>query len=246
MPTLATTKPFVGRAQDYPAGTQIPPHRHVGHQIIHAVAGVMRVESEGGLWVTPPGRAVWMPADRAHAIRCVTEVRMRTVYFDPSAASLGVDRASVEVWSVSGLMREILTRLATDATPKGAPHLLALLALEIDAVAAEPAALPHPSHPGLRRIAAALTEDPADARSLRQWAATLGLGERTLIRRFLAETGMSFRQWRRQARMIAALERLGAGGAVTTVALDVGYGDPSAFIAAFRETFGCAPGAYFS
>ena len=38
---------------------------------------------------------------------------------------------------------------------------------------------------------------------------------------------------------------LAAGQAVTSVALDVGYDSPSAFISAFRVTFGQTPGEYF-
>ena len=42
----------------------------------------------------------------------------------------------------------------------------------------------------------------------------------------------------------AALEKLAAGAPVTTVALDLGYDNVSAFIARFRATFGITPGRY--
>lgn len=231
-----------GLATDYPAGFRIEPHAHDAHQIVHAASGVLRVQSEGAVWVTPPGRAIWMPAGRVHAISCRTPVSMRTVYLRDPAGAL---ERPCEVWSVSGLMREIVIRLASDPAPAGREHLLALLLLEIRAVDALPLSLPEPRDPRLRRIAEALAADPADPRSLRDWARDLGFSERTLIRRFQSETGVSFRQWRRQARMLAALELLGAGASVTSAALDVGYSSVSAFIAAFREAFGRPPGGYF-
>ena len=55
---------------------------------------------------------------------------------------------------------------------------------------------------------------------------------------------MTFRQWRRQARLLAALERLTAGEPVTSVAMAIGYESTSAFIAAFREGFGETPKRY--
>jgi AraC-like DNA-binding protein len=56
---------------------------------------------------------------------------------------------------------------------------------------------------------------------------------------------MSFGAWRQQMRLLRALEKLAAGEAVTTVALDLGYDSPSAFTAMFRRNLGAAPTRYF-
>ena len=56
---------------------------------------------------------------------------------------------------------------------------------------------------------------------------------------------MSFGAWRRQLRLLRALERLAAGEPVTTVALALGYDSTSAFIAMFRRNLGRTPGSYF-
>jgi AraC-like DNA-binding protein len=69
--------------------------------------------------------------------------------------------------------------------------------------------------------------------------------ERRLSRRFVEETGLTFTEWRTQARLIAALPLLADGAAVANVALGVGYSTPSAFIAAFHRGFGVTPRAYF-
>ena len=78
-----------------------------------------------------------------------------------------------------------------------------------------------------------------------QFLAMPGVGVRTLERGFAAETGLSFGRWRRQARLLHALRRLGAGVPVKQAALDAGYQSASAFIAAFRETFATTPARYF-
>ncbi|SAL38007.1 AraC family transcriptional regulator [Caballeronia udeis] len=48
------------------------------------------------------------------------------------------------------------------------------------------------------------------------------------------------------ARPMRALEMLASGTAVTTIALDLGYENVSAFIAMFRRTFGVTPTQYFA
>lgn len=227
-----------GLATDYAAGALIELHSHDAHQVIHASAGVMRVTSERTTWVVPPGRAIWMPAGRVHGIHCHTPVAMRTVYIRGTLSGLPAECA---VWAVSPLMREILVRIATRPAPAGRSHLIALLLAEIEEAATLPLALPLPADPRLRRLAEAVFAAPAEPHALAGWARRLGLSERSLIRKFNAETGMTFRQWRRQARLLEAVERLAAGDPVTTVAFAVGYESLSAFIAAFRETMGETP-----
>lgn len=228
-------------ASDYPTGSWIAPHAHDAHQIIHAKSGVLQVVSRADTWFVPPGRAIWMPAERGHAIRCRTAVEMRTVYVHGPVPGLP---ATCSVWTVSPLMREILIRLADSPNAGGRDHLVALLFLEVEEAGTLPLRLPLPLDPRLRRLTDALSARPADARPLKHWAGSLGLSERNLTRRFSIETGMSFRQWRRQVRLLSALERLISGEQVTTVAFAVGYESVSAFVAAFRDAFGVTPGRY--
>ena len=54
----------------------------------------------------------------------------------------------------------------------------------------------------------------------------------------------SARVTRRQRVLLAALERLGNGEPVTSVALSLGYDSPSAFIAMFKKTLGATPSRY--
>ena len=241
MPKHAAPIEIEGLATDYAAGTWIAPHSHDAHQIVHAAAGVLRVVSEAAVWVVPPGRAIWMPAGRVHAIRCHSATAMRTVYLHGTAPGLPADYA---VWSVSPLMREILIRIATVPDDKNHAHLLALLLSEIAEIDALPLALPQPQDERIRRLTEALLAEPADPRPLKAWAKELGVSERSLIRKFAGETGMTFREWRRQARLLAALERLAAGEPVTSAAFAVGYDNVSAFIEAFRDVFGATPRRY--
>ena len=68
--------------------------------------------------------------------------------------------------------------------------------------------------------------------------ADAGASVRTIERPFRRDVGLSFETWRRQARLMKAIELLVAGDAVKEVAYEVGYRQPSAFVEMFRHTMG--------
>ena len=235
---------ITGLATDYVSGKVIAAHQHIDHhQIVHAEDGIFRVSSDSASWVVPPGRAIWMPAGKVHTIRCYTPVKMRTLYLDRSN---NLDMDDCSVWSVSALMREIIVRLAEGSSRGMEQHLIPLLFSEIETLNTLPMKLPQPTDNRLRSITCTISRHPADKRSLKEWARQLGFSQRNLIRRFQIETGMTFRQWRRQSRLLSSLERLANNEPVTRIALELGYESPSAFSVAFKETFGVTPRQYFS
>jgi AraC-like DNA-binding protein len=72
----------------------------------------------------------------------------------------------------------------------------------------------------------------------------VGASKRTLVRLFPLQTGMTFREWRQQRRLLYALELLMTGANVTSIALETGYDNSSAFIAMFRRCLGTTPKRY--
>lgn len=232
--------PFEALAQDFPRGSVIAAHRHDRDQLLYAKRGVMRVTCDDGVWVVPPERALWMPAGKEHTIRCGTDVAMRTLYLGDEAAR----PTRCTVLAVTPLMREAMVALSERQPPSRAA-LIAVVQAELLAVDGVSLHLPEPADPRLVRICTRLRADPADSRPAAGWAGEAGMSLRTLLRKFLADTGMSFGAWRRQLRLLAALEMLAQGRPVTTVALDLGYQSPSAFTAAFRRALGVVPSRYF-
>ncbi len=103
-----------------------------------------------------------------------------------------------------------------------------------------------PEDARLLGIAKSLISNPADQRGLGEWAKEVGASKRTLTRLFPAQTGMSFRAWRQQRRLLRALELLASGNNVTGVALEVGYDNTSAFISMFRRCLGATPARYMN
>ncbi len=240
-------RPIVAMAKDFPNGHLIPFHRHDRAQLLYASSGVMTVTTEMGIWVVPPLRAVWIPAHTDHQISCSGKLSMRTLYIKPGIISNLPDECCVV--TVPPLLRELILHAVTLASlyePDSREERIMNLILDlVQILKAAPLELRMPTDVRLKKISEKLTVNPGDNRTLEQWGKYVGATERTLARRFRFETGMSFRQWRQQMRILESLKRLGREEPVSAVALDLGYNSPSAFIAMFKKALGRTPGQYF-
>jgi AraC-like DNA-binding protein len=96
------------------------------------------------------------------------------------------------------------------------------------------------------RIVHALLAEPGRPRTLAALCTDCGASKRTIERLFIAETKMTFSQWRRQLRLLHAMQLLASGEKVTGAALDAGYRSASAFIVMFRRQLGQTPTRYFA
>jgi AraC-like DNA-binding protein len=234
-------------AWEYPSGHVIRPHRHREHQLVYAASGVMTVHTPSGSWVVPPHRGVWVPGAVEHSIQISGAVAMRTLYIRPSVArALPLE---CRVLDVSPLLREIILHaVELGSLDRRRPAEARLIGVMLDQLAALPASalrLTQPHDARARKLAALLRKSPGDRRPLAALLRRAGASQRTIERLFKAETGLTFGRWRQQLRLVEALRLLAAGEPVTSVALDVGYDSPSAFVSAFRKTFGVTPGRYF-
>jgi AraC-like DNA-binding protein len=239
-------RPVAAMPKDFAAGFQIAPHSHTRAQLVHAVEGLMWVETDAGAWAVPPRYALWLPAGVRHSVRMVTPVAMRTLYIDTAR----IDRlpGSCTVIAVSPLLRELIVAAVAepveyDEGGRGG-HVAALLLDELRASPAAPVHLPMPRDRRLVRIAALLLEKPALDDTLEDWGDAVGASARTLARRFREDTGMSFAEWRQRARLVLALARLAEGEPVGALASALGYRSASAFTAMFRRTIGRPPQTY--
>jgi len=243
----AAPSPITGRATDYPASWFIEPHSHARHQLIYAVQGVMVVSTEAGRWVVPPTRGLWMLGGMTHEIRCIGEVHMRSLLVTPDAAP-GLP-AQTQVVGISPLLRE-LVRAAMDVAQPYSPgtrdgRVMRLILDELRMLPVLPLHLQMPTDPRLLRICEQLQTQPDDASTMAEWAQRLAVDVKTIQRLFIRQTGMTFGQWRQQARLLRALEMLATGEKVIDVALSLGYESPSAFATMFRRQFDQTPSQFF-
>lgn len=240
-------RPVGALAVDFPDRHRVPRHDHPRAQLIYSATGVVVVNTDGGTWVVPPLRAVWMPAGTGHWLRLIGRCAMRTLYLAARAVP-GAPRVPAVV-EVSPLLRELIgeaVRVPILYDRRGRDGMVMSLLLREIRIAPVPALhLPMPTDPRLGRVCEAILREPASARTLDEWAGKSAMSGKTLARLFLGETRMTFGRWRQQARLLASLPRLAGGEAVLSVAMDLGYGSPSAFTAMFRKALGTTPSRYF-
>jgi AraC-like DNA-binding protein len=227
-----------------PAGRTFDWHTHSDHQLAWAAAGVLIVRTSAATWTLPPSRALWIPAGLRHETLCAGTATMRTLYIRPELCPIGwPDFTPV---AASPLLAELIGYLAgPDLDADHRQHAEALVVDLLQPVPMTAISVRMPADERARQVADALTEDPADGRSLAQWGRAVGASERTLARAFTAGTGLTFGRWRTQLRVQSAISALASGEPVGNVSRLVGYESPSAFVAAFRREIGMTPARYF-
>jgi len=241
-------RPLFARVESLNAGSWTPPHRHDWVQFSYAISGVLGVHTAEGSFFAPPQWGIWIPADLEHQVVTSMRAEMRSLYVRREDCAWANGRC--RVLEVTPLARELIKsfcRLPVEY-PEGESHEARLVQVLLDQLATLPEvgfSLPLPRHPRLLGLCNELIANPDHSVTLQAWAVRLGMSEKTLMRLFQRETGLSFRGWRQRMRLLSSLSSLEEGDSVTNTALACGYDSTSAFIAAFRGLFGVTPGELF-
>src|SRR4051812_16478231 len=235
----STARPVVAQAATRVDET-IPLHRHRRGQLLHAITGIMRVETENSVWIVPPARALWVPPDLAHITSMKGRVEVRTLYIDSEhCGNLPKHAAIVEV---SRLLRELILA-ALEEPPDYADDsrggiIARLILTELGRLRHQSLTVPMPRDPRALRVARPLLDNCTIDLALDGWAERAGASRRTLARLFRGETGMSFVEWRARLRTVDGMARIANGASVAEAAASVGYASPSAFSAMVRRSLG--------
>jgi AraC-like DNA-binding protein/quercetin dioxygenase-like cupin family protein len=233
-------------AYEYPAGFQVPEHAHGSDQLIYAIRGVMEVSSGRSMWLIPPHFALWIPARTNHWIRMTGAVSMRTLYFRPGL----VYRSSpgCAVLHVTPLLRELIIEAVRVGQlrmrNRNERALRDLTLLHLKSASPVPTFVTLPREQRALSVARAVLANPGLSKSLQMLCADVGVSVRTIQRIFQKDVGTGFDSWQRQARLTKAVELLVSGCSVKEVTFAIGYRQSSAFVEAFRRTFGSTPKAW--
>lgn len=235
-------------AREYLPHHQVPQHTHGTDQLIYATHGVMEVTSSQSIWLIPPQFSVWIPAGTRHSIRMPAAVSLRTLYIRHGLAR-GVPKTCA-VFYVTPFLRELIEEAVRIGSLKARNPLHCalrdLIIAHLRDASAIPTFLTLPKDARALAVANALMTSIADNPSFHALCAKAGANVRTIERCFHREVGTDFETWRRQARLMKAVELLVAGKSVKQVAFAVGYRTPSAFVAMFRKVFATTPKAWVS
>ncbi len=260
MPTARRT--VRSKQQRLRADTRVVPHSHPWGQVALSATGVVRVTSPDASYIVPPSRAVWIPPSVEHAVTVIEDAELLTLYLhqargrcgpEPSA-SAGAGWRQCRVLEVSPLL--LALSLELDARPDGAGELLArdalaregriagLLLDELRRAAPVRLGVDLPSEKRLRRLCAAVIEDPSRHPTLAAWAEDTGASARTMTRLFRSELGTSFVQWRQQVLLARAVPLAARNVPMASIAAELGYASPSAFAAMVRRSVGATPSRF--
>ncbi|MFH8487609.1 helix-turn-helix domain-containing protein [Streptomyces longisporoflavus] len=231
------------------AGLQIPrvptewaPHSHPRHELVWVRGGTLTSRVADRIFTVSEGYGLWMPAEVVHGGRATAGAEFHEAFFAPDRTPFAFEEpVAVEM---TPLLESLLTHLSRTDLDAAARARAESVVFDVLHPSQRQFALQLPGDPRIDTIAEALLDDPADSRSLEEWARSLGVSDRTITRAFRHATGLSFAQWRQALRVHRALTLLSEGLDVTTISEELGYAQPSTFIAAFRRITGTTPGAF--
>ncbi|GGV27938.1 AraC family transcriptional regulator [Streptomyces longisporoflavus] len=231
------------------AGLQIPrvptewaPHSHPRHELVWVRGGTLTSRVADRVFTVSEGYGLWMPAEVVHGGRATAGAEFHEAFFAPDRTPFAFEEpVAVEM---TPLLESLLTHLSRTDLDAAARARAESVVFDVLHPSQRQFALQLPGDPRIDTIAEALLDDPADSRSLEEWARSLGVSDRTITRAFRHATGLSFAQWRQALRVHRALTFLSEGLDVTTISEELGYAQPSTFIAAFRRITGTTPGAF--
>jgi AraC-like DNA-binding protein len=101
-----------------------------------------------------------------------------------------------------------------------------------------------PRDPRLNKVTRALIDAQANERDLDGWSEFAGTNARTLSRRFVADTGLTFTEWRHRTRLFRSFELLTTDAPIAAIARQLGYSTVSAFCSVFRHIMGQTPAVF--
>lgn len=243
----SATAIVVGRVEKWEPGSTAT-HAHRKHQLMMATHGVLHVNTSRSEWIVPPSRAIWVSANTTHRVELKKSACASVLYIQPGAFDVPKLEKSFML-DASPLVRELINtccQFGWDYLLDSPEARIANVLLDqLDQVDQTPLNLPLPKDVRALAVAEAIRKSPGRRESLQVLAKLNHTSARTLERLFINETGLSFGVWRKRVRLITGIEMLAYGQSVSTVAGEVGYSTPSAFVVAFREAFGLTPARYF-
>ena len=233
-------------AYEYPRGFQVPEHAHGSDQLVYAIRGVMEVSAGPGIWLIPPHFGMWIPARTFHSVKMPGAVSMRTLYMRRGLGSRSP--ATCTVFHIAPLLRELIVETVRikELRMRDRLHraLRDLLLSQLETASPLPISLTLPQDSRARAVADAVIGNPGERQSLATMCRSASASVRTIQRVFRREVGLDFEFWRRQVRLMKAVELLVSGHSVKDVGFSLGYRQPTAFVEMFRGILGTTPGAW--
>lgn len=214
------------------------------HELMWVYRGEARIRIGTHHWELRRGQAIWVPAGLTHGVEFAADSLMMTIGTAHGRVRIGADElivfnfpTSAEAFLLHTMVGEY-SAFQPDSMHSG-------LAARLFHEQFGPTRFGTTGLTGVPGdIAAALSRNPADRRSLTDWAAVLHTTPTELGKQFRTQTGDTFPQWRSRIRMDAARDLLRFGEPPGQVFRQLGYASAAAFSRAFTTAHGISPREY--
>jgi AraC-like DNA-binding protein len=224
-------------------------HRHPYHQLEYALTGVAEVDCVDGHYLLPPQQAIWIPAGVSHNSK-LCGVSAVSLFLHPDDVPGTPERA--QVVAVPPVLRELIAYAVRwpisrdyagdDFSDSYFATIVHLIRESLDR--ALPYWLPTCNDPLIRAVIDTTVEQLSTA-TAPTICRSVGIAPRTLRRRFLPATGMTWSDFVIKARLLRAMTLLtSTDRTVLDIATEVGFTSGSGFNRAFRKLTGTSPAAY--
>lgn len=221
-------------------------HSHQDGQLYWLSKGIILVETSDSQWPMTPGTLGWIPANSRHKAHTLADVDGWIVRVAQDIGSHYPNNP--RVFGVDSFCHALLKKIVYHPRVSYPKHLLEylleIIGYELDVSRNIKFELPLPYDRRARKMAEFLIGQPSNISTQAQLANCFGLSTRTLSRVFTKETGLTFTQWRQQARLINSMQWLLDDEPIYDVAVKSGYGNVSAYISAFKRNFNETPGQF--
>jgi AraC-like DNA-binding protein len=221
-------------------------HSHPRAQLIYSSSGTMRVTVENHVWLVSSRQAIWVPSMYEHHVTFLKNNHIRNLFIDPSVLSNLPDTCFA--LDVSPFLRELILKIVNIGDDYQMDSLegriIQVTLDELTMIKSTNCFLPISNEPRLKKVMDILINNPSDKRGIEEFASLSCTTSRTLSRLFIKEVGMTFVNWRKQIRIMEAIEKLEKGISISQIALELGYNNTSSFIEVFRKELGVSPTNY--
>lgn len=226
-----------------------PWHKHAGrHQILFTQSGALATVLDDERALLPARHGCIIPADMIHQLRSDSnDMALRTIYVpvsedDPPAFT------SFSTFPIPKLGQLLIESLEdwSESTDLAKQSMTLLRSLTIDwSSKLLKIRLPVSEDKRIVSVQNWILDNIGEHLSISDVAGRFGYSERTLIRRFKHELGMSFGHFKKVARITRAVALLSRSDVnINEVMYDVGYASPSSFSQCFKQLMSMTPSEY--
>lgn len=221
-----------------------PPHSHADAMLAWCYRGTVWIHLQDAMWRLAPGQGVWIPAHTPHTAHHERDSVGCYTYLPATSAITPIDDITRVL--VPRAVQEMLLHLGindmpTDLRVRIQSTLIEMLQQPTPDALNGWGEVPLPTDERVRALAQAVLDDPGDPRSARELFLAHGLHERTVLRIFQNDVGMTFGRWRTGVRLTLGARLIIDGTPIGAAAHRCGYATTSAFSASFKERFGLTP-----